>query len=105
VYRAEWSAAGEVADWQERRYESIGIVRESSTRAVLPTSPVLICIFRGEFKTPTGPVGPDGLPNPQHTLLRVLIFGDSEFVVDSAGYDGELKPETPADWQEAQAAG
>jgi hypothetical protein len=97
VYRAESSTAEEVAAWQENRYEGIALV--SPFRSAAPRSTVVVCIFRGDFRTPTGPPLVEGVPNPNHELLRVLVSASGDYLIDSAGYEGALRPETPSDWR------
>ena len=97
LYRAESSTAQEVAAWQENRYSGIELV--SPLRSAAPASTVVVCIFRGDFKTPTGPPRVEGVPNPNHELLRVLVLASGGYAIDSAGYEGGLKPETPNDWR------
>jgi len=95
VYRAEWSTAGEVVAWQEGRHPEV--TPTSDLRAEAPGAPVLVCIYSGEFVTPAGPPQDGVAPRP-HTRLRVLILESGEYIFDSAGPGGGLKPETPNDW-------
>lgn len=99
IARAERDTSQIVAHWQERRHaEAIsGLV--SPLRTLPPTSEVTICLYRGEFVTPTGPPNPDGSPKRPHNLLRLLVLDDGSLMFDSAGYEGRMGPEVPSDFE------
>lgn len=98
IWRAEESTAGDVADWQEGRHADIaGLV--SGLREAALSSAVTVCVFRGEFVTPTGGPGLDGLPKPAHNVLTLLVLADGEVVLDSAGYEDLITNVTPSEWR------
>jgi hypothetical protein len=98
IARGETSTAALAADWQEMRFAPDLLLTESPIRRESPTSTVTVCLFRGEFGTPTGPPKTDGSAKPLHNIIRLLVFTDGEVSLDSAGYEGQMAPETPSDW-------
>ncbi len=94
VLRGETSSAGAVANWQESRARRGPI---SSFRALSAATPVTVCIFSGQFATPTGPLAPDGSPKTIPNALRLLVYGNDKVVFDSAGNASGMSPETPSD--------
>ena len=107
--RAEDSTAGDVRDWQENRFGPDGPHPTSQFRSKPDNARVVICIYYGEFNTPTGPrpmiPNPDGktyregAEKPKHTELRVTVDESGHAELDSAGYVGRMAPETPADFK------
>ncbi|MFN8082308.1 MAG: hypothetical protein U0Q19_22335 [Kineosporiaceae bacterium] len=91
--------------WQEARLRSQGVQAEAPlrgkpeaiglNRALADSERLYVCVFHGEFRTPTGPPNPDGSAKPPHNLLRVLVTEDRQVVVDSAGYRGTMDVTTP----------
>ena len=98
VIRAETNRAGAVADWQELRHAPAitGIV--SPLRAEEASAQVTVCLYLGSFATPVGPPKADGSARPSHDVLRLLVLDDGRWLLDSAGYQGRMTPETPTDW-------
>ena len=94
LLRAETSTAAAVAYWQEHRGRLA--VAVSPFQKLSPQTRVTVCLLSGEFAAPVGPPGLIGGAKPP-SLLRVLVWGNHEIVLDSAGYQGELAPETPSD--------
>jgi hypothetical protein len=70
-------------------------------RDELSASDATVCLYRGEFHTPTGPPDEDGSAKANHNLLRLIVLDDGMAIFDSAGYEGQMKPETPGDWRRA----
>jgi hypothetical protein len=91
------STAAAVASWQERRHlpEISGI--SSPLRFEEGSDSVTICIFHGVFSTPTPPATGGEAP-PPHDTLRLLVTQSGEVILDAAGYEGTMDPETPSDW-------
>ncbi len=98
VVRSEWRTTAAVAEWQEMRHapEITGLV--SPLRAQRDLAPVLVCLYRGSFVTPTGPPPLDGSTGRPHDLIRVLVLADNSLVLDAAGYADRMSLETPSDW-------
>lgn len=93
--RAESTTTQAVADWQEQRYEPDVSGLVSPLRGV-PLGPAIVCLYRGQFVTPTAPMA-DGSRAAPHNVLRVLVVG-RQILLDSAGYEGRMDPETPGLW-------
>ncbi len=96
IVRAESTEITTIAAWQEARVASL-IEWESPLRSFPPSGRRTVCLYRGQFVTPTGP-SVDGTPNPPHNNLRVVVSETGEVTLDSAGYAGRMDPETPQDW-------
>lgn len=94
VSRAQTSTAAAVAYWQEHR----GRDQNPSWFRTLPaSSPVIVCLFSGQFSTPAGPPAVDGTPKAIPNALRLLVHGGDQVVFDSAGSRTGMSPETPSD--------
>ena len=96
VVRAETADADAIASWQEARLGAL-IKWVSPLRSIAPREAWTVCLYRGQFVTPTAP-SKDGFPALPHDTLRVLVADDGEVLLDSAGYAGRMDPETPHDW-------
>ena len=103
VLRAETSTAAAVAYWQEHR----GRLRAapSTFGKLAAQTPVTVCLLSGDFVAPVGPRAPMAGMRPPQSVLRVLVWGHNEVMVDYAGYRGELAPETPSDLGAAESSG
>lgn len=97
VIRAEASDVQKVVAWQEGRWAEI-VQLISPLRGLPPTTPVTVCLYRGDFVAPAGPPGPDGTSPPPRNALRLLVLEDGSVTLDSFGWDGGMAPETPSDW-------
>lgn len=93
VALGETSTVSAVIEWQEQRHApDIGDIR--SPLRDRDEEEATICMYRGLFVMPTAPLG-DGERAPQHTVLRLVIVGD-EAILDSAGYEDRMAPDTPS---------
>ena len=91
LLRAETSTAAAVAYWQEHRARG-----GTSAFETMPAGDVVtVCLFQGEFTTPVGPPPATGSPNPPHDVIRLLVYGDNQVVLDSSGYLGRMSPDVP----------
>jgi hypothetical protein len=90
---AEISRVSDVVAWQEHRHEPeiSGVVSPLRGRS---DGDATVCMYRGQFVTPTAP-RPDGGRADSHNILRLVIV-DDETVFDSAGYEGRMAPDTPS---------
>jgi len=96
VARAETATAETVAAWQESRVPGL-IGWESPVRSVTAARQWTVCLYHGQFVTPTTPSA-DGSVAPPHDAIRLLVAESGEVILDFAGYDGRMGPETPGDW-------
>jgi hypothetical protein len=95
VLRAETSTASAVAYWQEHRGRLR--VAPSTFGKLAAQTPVTVCLLSGDFAAAAGPRAPIAGMRPPQSVLRVLVWGHNEVLVDSADYRGGLAPETPSD--------
>lgn len=91
---AESADLDAIATWQEARLAALEW--RSPLRDLDPSRRWTVCLYRGEFVTPTG-VTEDGKAMPPHNMLRVLIAEDGTVILESAGYEGHMGPTTPRD--------
>lgn len=93
VARAETSRVSDVIAWQEHRHEPeiSGVLSPLRGRS---DGDATVCMYRGQFVTPTAPL-PDGGRAEAHNILRLVIV-DGDAVFDSAGYEGRMGPDTPS---------
>jgi hypothetical protein len=91
LLRAETSTAGAVAYWQEHTARG----GTSPFETMQAGTVVTVCLFQGEFVTPVGPPPVTGSPNPPHDVIRLLVYGDNQVVLDSSGYVGRMSPDVP----------
>lgn len=100
VIRGETATLAQVAQWQEQRNISVIGDTSSPLRAQgNPSETIVVCVFRGEFVTPTGPPALDGTVRPPHDVLTLLLMPDGSTVFDSAGYEKGSGVDTPSLWQ------
>ncbi len=93
VARAETSTVSDVIDWQEHRHEPEILDVQSSLRG-RSNGDATVCIYRGQFVTPTAPQANGGRAQA-HNMLRLIIV-NGEAIFDSAGYEGRMGPDTPS---------
>ena len=93
IARAETSKVSDVVAWQEHRHEPevAGVQSPLRDRS---DGEATVCMYRGQFVTPTAPQA-DGGRAQAHNVLRLIIV-DGEAIFDSAGYEGRMGPDTPS---------
>lgn len=94
IIRAETSTASSVAAWQENRARR-GM--PSQLRQITGSTRLTVCMFSGEFSTPSGPPAADGTLRAAPDTLRLLVYGSGTVVFDSAGPRAAMTPEMPSD--------
>lgn|GEM_PF-1525970 len=102
----ESASAGEVADWQEKRNAPLiqGVVSPFRL-ATSATETLAVCVFAGEFSTPTGPVLVDGTVPPRHTTITLIVGPEGTVALDSSGYLDARGTDTPSQWRARVASG
>lgn len=95
VRRAELDDLNAIADWQEARLAA-DILFRSPLRDLPVSSKWTVCVYNGSFVTPVAPRADGTIPDP-HNTLTVLVTDKGDLILDSAGYAGAAKNETPRD--------
>lgn len=96
IERAESDDVATIVAWQEAKIATM-LTWTSPLREIDQASVWTVCLYHGQFSTPTTP-SLDGTPTPPHDTIRVLVSGAGQITLDSAGYAGRMAPETPRDW-------
>jgi hypothetical protein len=100
LIRGETDTGLEIAAWQEQRNlpDVSGIVSPLRTDGLLSSS-ASVCVFSGDFVTPTGPAADDGTIPPPHDTITLIIEPDGSLLLDSSGYLARNGADTPAQWR------
>jgi hypothetical protein len=101
LVRGETDTGGQVAEWQEQRNmpEISGIVSPLRSAGLL-NARVSVCVFRGDFVTPTGPGAADGSVPPPHDTITFIVGPGGNVELDSSGYLNRGGADTPSQWRQ-----
>jgi hypothetical protein len=96
VVEGDSATIADIIGWQESSARG-GFA--SPLRGTNPTQSATVCLYQGQFAIPVAPPRPGESPQPYPDTIRLIVFGDGQIVLDSAGPLSQMQPLTPAEWK------